>query len=225
VVELLVVVVIMGVLALLAITAMRPLRTSGRRMKCAANLRQIAVLMAGYLADNNGYYPIASEELKNSKGENIGVREFWPGKLVKHSGLQNYNCFVCPGLKTEEVHPDLVNSRKGNDFAFAYVSYGINRYALSPSLSEERGPINARKISEPSKVLMLVDFDSKSQPNMGWHLATRATMLAGWDYNRERHHGAVNVLFCDGHVELVTSSETMGGKAAGGEPWFEKQFY
>ncbi|HWL54909.1 MAG TPA: prepilin-type N-terminal cleavage/methylation domain-containing protein [Chthoniobacteraceae bacterium] len=224
-VELLVAIALIAFLGVLVFSFSGRIRVTSDRMKCTGNLRQIFVLMQAYLDDHNGHFPVAAEELRNAAGEKIGVREFWGGKLVKHSGVSDYRCFVCPALNPAEVHRDLLTSRRGNDFAFAYVSYAINRHGLSPSISDERGGANSRRITEPSKVLMLVDYDSKSQPNLGWHLVSRDVMAAGWEYNAARHGGAVNALFCDGHVELISSLETLKGKSASGAPWFEKQFY
>lgn len=57
-IELLVVLGILGVLAALLLAAFTRVRHNAQRTTCASNLKQIALAMQQYTADNGGYYPL-----------------------------------------------------------------------------------------------------------------------------------------------------------------------
>jgi len=73
-IELLVVVAIIGLLAGLLLPALARVKESGQRTACVNNLRQLALSMALYAGDHNGYYPVR------------GLANRWPSQLQNSYG-------------------------------------------------------------------------------------------------------------------------------------------
>lgn len=197
------------------------LSQQSRRVKCAGNLRQIAALMQLYLGDHQYRFPPGGIEVRNDAGK--VQRKFWGEFLTEHSGLKDLRCFICPSVSKEEIIPGLLKNQTG--FNMAYVSYGINRYGIAPSLTDgTRAPAVLSKIPEPSKMLLLVDHEDKGQPNDGWYLVDHSNADKTFANVSKRHSGTLNVLYCDGHVETGVTKEKLLGKSRSDYPWAQEHY-
>ncbi len=216
--ELLVALVVAAILLGLLLAGVQQIGLRGRTSKCLANLRQISALMQGYLNDHRMIYPQASWQ-KVENGKTSGPVLFWGQLIADHAGLKDLRCFICP--EVTDLHPSLKSNAGG--YGFGSVSYGINRYGVAPAVSDVYSAASQLTIKEPSRVLLLLDFDSPNQPYDGWYVATRGGANNSWDHLQQRHEGSVNALFCDGHVRSFTHKDELVGATASGYPWAEYQ--
>jgi prepilin-type N-terminal cleavage/methylation domain-containing protein len=91
-IELLVVIAIVAILASLLLPALSRARGAAMRISCATNLRQVAVVMAMYAGDNDGYYP--NYDPGAAINWPAGLEQGMPGILAEYGG--NTTVFYCP---------------------------------------------------------------------------------------------------------------------------------
>lgn len=181
-VEILVVVAIIAVLIVLLVPAAQTMSASGRTAKCASNLRQIGNGYALFSAENNGEIPFAWDYGMSAVAE-IGPYINVPGWWSMLRG-EKAVVSICPA--DDKGRPD-----------------GWPSYAFNIHLGDSRdGPRRKRaSFATPSKIcvagdgrgdLFLIDSQERNSNPAGasfqWQL---------------RHGGGANVLFLDGHVELM----------------------
>ena len=186
-VELLVVIVIIGILAGIALPVFQKAQESARATQDASNLRQIGIGIQAYRSDNDG-------DILDS--EKSPVAALYP------TYVPAYKAFKSPFDK----------NTTGETAETAQISYGINGVA---GAGGKILGLNGSKINYPSNYLLLaprVDTASVSgdtvtftalRPNAadGFDITTpKATPTKGTHKNRTM----VNVLFADGHTEAIT---------------------
>lgn len=217
--EILVAVSILSILIALAIPATKAVGIKAKQVKCLGNLRQISTLMQNYLTDHNMVYPAGAYQ-KVENGVAVGALLFWGQALAEHGQLKDLRCFICPCVK--DIHPSLKSN--AGAYGFGSVSYAINRYGIGPGSTDSYLPPSHTSLSEPSRLLLLFDYDSPSQPYDGWYIANRDAIANAWETATQRHSGVINALFCDGHVESIREKQTMIGSSAKEYPWAEFQY-
>lgn len=203
-VELLAVIVIVTILIALGFPLLGNFLRKSRGVGCANNLRQISAMMESYLADNNFRYPLAAWQ--DHSVTNAYNYHFWAEKLVpKYGSPDSLSAFVCPGVARSNI-PKALADRVGGH---AYVSYGLNRYGVSPVESETPNLHPALKtlMDNPSRLMLMLDMEETQQHYDGWYWTTQNTLTdENWKAISKRHQLA-NVLFCDGHIEPMKIEE------------------
>lgn len=224
-IEIIVVIAVCLVLAVLIVNFQVRAVETAHTVTCSRNLREIYVLMAQYLKDHNNQYPAAATETRDEHG-NLVSRIFWAQEIATYTGITVADGagqpFVCPA--TKDANPGLMGRKGPYGSVFAYVTYAINRYGISPGLTDSSLPAVASSIENPAHTLLAVDWDSKSQPWEGWYLVSRSEMDKDWDYITERHSGKVNALYCDGHVKTHADKEQFLGSSRRDAPWKELKY-
>ncbi len=205
--ELLVALILVAVVLVIGFSGLQRATRSSKGVRCLQNLRQIAVLFQGYLADRNQTYPHAYTQ--------IGYR-FWPKDLMDAAGDTRESLrglFLCPGVRN--AVPAFYTPASGpvdpGNGTYAYVSYAVNAFGVAAPTTYAPGlrPARQTAISEPSKLLLLVDFDDTAQPYEGWYYAWSSALDQNWAAIEPRH-GTVNALFCDGHARPMSHGEVTG---------------
>ncbi len=185
---------------------------SSREVRCLANLRQIAAYMNVYLAGHQQTYPYSFYE--NTEGKD---RLFWATSLVKAADVADYGAFICPSVK--DIHPYLKQNAAAGA---AYISYGINRSGLAPSIADRNTRANTANLRQPHEILMAVDCDSRNQPGDGWYSAAPSQLREEFKNHTPlstRHRGTLNALYCDGHAAPITETALLPA-AVSSAPWF-----
>ncbi len=212
--ELLVAIALLAILAAVLLPAFNSLIKHSRNTQCLNNLKQIGSLFQIYLADHNHIYPYSHFQNPDGSG-----RTFWGATLAKAAKLEDYKVFICPSVK--DIHPGLKLFQPGGT---AYVSYGINRYGLAPTINDTNyQPANHLRIREPQLIMLLVDCDASTQPYEGWYEAAPSLIKKEFDTATplsRRHDGYLNLLFADGHVTRYHHTELLNIPSNKDAPWF-----
>lgn len=182
VIELLVVIVIAGILAVLVISAGGRVMERLNESRCAHNLQQLYRGFMLYANDHNGKVPFGAREpdipeINASYYGGIYGKEF-----------KSYIPGGNPGASTGYIEPYLCPAdqevRSGTTRGFFGHSYGVN---MTICRDQYNRVVNWKY---PARTFLLAD--SKKD------VIARTLPNANLD---SRHHGGANTLFLDGHVE------------------------
>ncbi len=190
-IELLVVIAIISILAALLAPALRKSRDTALSIKCMNNLHQIGAILCMYNGDNNGYVPTTwYPEWWVSLGSYFGRSEP-PGSAALRAALNCSGLVSCPSAQRQ--HPDYPS----------LVTYGINGRQNNGT----GGAIGWRvsDVVNPARTCLVADgyFSGLAPPSGPWNVQV-CDVVAVPDFV---HSGGVNVLFFDGHVELVPGTQ------------------
>ena len=213
--ELLVVIAVVGLLAALGFPALKRSMQAGNQAKCMGNLRQIGALLAAYAADHDGMTVPA----RNNSWLNFGeILSTWSGEAGPNGKLAGggFGCWKCP---ENRVQIRCCGSEGGESAG----SYAINGYNATDngSAGDNRYAGNRlSNISQPSKLYMITEatyfrLDLLKDDGVG---SVPAGMYTQGTCIRYAHSGKVNMVFADGHGELLPGPLRGYGTSLGGDP-------
>jgi len=222
-IELLVVVAIIAVLVAVLLPAMAGAREQARSVLCSAQDRQMGNAMMLYAGDY-GRFPWSRWE-GYREGTYKYVKDFWymtltPGYLSDVSKL-----YVCP----TDASIDLAGT-----IGIWNMSYGVNESGPCPyrQKNESSGQITGFKTYSPEMVPSPNTSALMSETTSKFPGQAYRYVVSGWtryhDYRYwpgDRHRGGSNVVFCDGHVQMLTWDELLPGVPAGQGPLAEQLWY
>jgi len=190
-IELLVVIVIIGILAGLVVPIGKKALDRVSLAECQARLQQIGVAHSLWSQDNN-LQMVPPFNIDPAPGEENMP---WMERLLPY----------LPGLDAEDrVDPDTVFNcprRKALSGNAQWWQEGVS-FALNTFQQESQWDFKALRIPEPSKILHITEV---VETNTEWaNTADGARFGAPLAF---RHGKFANALFCDGHVEALTSEE------------------
>ncbi len=216
-VELLVVIAIVALLAALGFPALKRSIQAANQAKCMGNLRQIGALMMAYAADHDGMTVPAV----NSGGGNFGeILIDWKGSKMDanyriNGGFENWRC---PENRVQ-IH---ACGSEGGESAASYAINGWNREMDASGWSGDNRYAGNRlgNISQPSKLYMVTEaayfrIENWKDDGVG---SVPAGLYTKGPYFRYAHSGKVNMVFADGHGELLPGPLRGYGTHLGGEP-------
>lgn len=214
--ELLAVISIVGVLLLLGFATLGKTGSAADNARCVQNLRQMGTAIAVYTSDNNGYLPLATEELPALNRYRHWFHALWDGALwySKQGPLPNNNredakiltAYHCP------ANPYRIGPK-----------WKWPNYAYNSGLGFITDNVNLRvrmaQLREPAKVVMMGDGGIRggqgaanppgSGPDKAVFHVTSATSWSRWGLSIgfDWHQQHANFLLADGHVESLTRAE------------------
>ncbi len=200
-VEVLVIVGVVGVLAALLLPAIKSAVESGNQAKCTSNLRQLSSAAVTYTADHDGWlppmrYPYNYTWWPDAISPYLTEKP-WESTLATTSGV-----FRCPSGSKDWPYKGTSIEIAGVNYAYnAKVGYIVN--GDPTGLTTIPAPLSPsyrlRKMATckyPSQTALIMDGDSQRiQFEFYRKSDVQPTNL--------RHHKRANVLFVDGHVDLV----------------------
>jgi prepilin-type N-terminal cleavage/methylation domain-containing protein/prepilin-type processing-associated H-X9-DG protein len=203
-IELLTVIAIIGILAAILIPVVGRVRESARGASCRSNLRQLHLAARLYLEDNdqrfphfNQWYQATGNVLNNEPAG--GFREYIVEGLVNpQSGDDNDTIATCPTLRSQGAVWSGINH-----------TYAMSNYA---STGSPRSLNTAGAISEASQMahFMHARQQVETQPGRDFFYTPFVHGSGGVGNIMNTafpHNDTNNVVFFDGHVELLTRAE------------------
>ena len=238
--ELVVVVVVTGFLALLALPALGNAKVNSRQLSCMNNLRQLGLAQRLYVVDYQQYTAC----LNASKQMYI-----WPTRMLSYAGGQR-GIFCCPAAPANSWWNTNLNDTlsgpsgnyvKGEDgirdqfsilissrFSLGYNDWGLSLNAnlgLGGDVdgSVNLGPVRDGDVVAPSQMIMLGDTPAlAANTYYGANLDPTDIKGASTYYNgsqlpANRHQYQTDLVFTDGHVEAPLQSQLIN--SASNNPW------
>ena len=199
-IELLVIVAILALLTALLLPAFARARDGSRRAPCASNLRQIALGIAQYAGDADGYFPLACPDTNNNGFCDAGDRG-WASAVQPYLG--STQVLQCP---SEPTAPSVNPAQSG------YTDYFYNSQigALSgPSVSQSQ-------LVHSANIVLSGDGygpDGVSIYAVNGGSGTPANSLPPYGA-ATRHGGGALYAFCDGHVKWLQPAALSGSNIA-----------
>lgn len=197
--EILVSIVIVSILAALLVSGFSSYKTKSEGVVCSNSMKQIFQAIMQYAADNNNNLPFSAPG-----------GQFWGDPLVNDGYLTTeFMRRACPST-----------ARK-----LGYIgSIGYNYSVLGNTEPGAIGSVKTVSVGSLSKTCMLMDghnvhnyFGLESDPN---NVLRNGQQIVLWSKDFIRpdgqyfpvgHGNSLNIMFCDGHVELI-SKETFWDK-------------
>jgi prepilin-type processing-associated H-X9-DG protein/prepilin-type N-terminal cleavage/methylation domain-containing protein len=191
-IELLVIVVIIGILATMCMTAVSKVREKGQLTVCASNLRQIMGATLTYINDNNGKMPLVYQN-------EVGDGSRWAVQILGYLGDtspridEGDSVFRCPAdnvVRTESI-------------VSTPCSYGLNVYVHVNGIASNTTRKYFAIIPDPAKTIFYGEVWSGA--NTVLHSLSTG---AGEQFLGNYHDGkGSNYAFADGHVEFLSKDE------------------
>jgi prepilin-type N-terminal cleavage/methylation domain-containing protein len=217
-IELLVVLAVVAVLMALLLPSLGKARALAKRIRCGANLKQLALAWNAYLIDSNGrFYQDFTANV--SYGGWRGIKGWWPRPLNPYVGLADPNSatehsakvFYCPADKggipgaflRDKAYQVNGTSYQTNIFLIGQDNcqpFSEQTRELDLAIAERLPNLAVNRVAKNhSQLLLIGDFGWINQWKPRPHPRPEWKELAEWHGKADCH----NVAFLDGHMALL----------------------
>jgi len=218
-IELLVVIAIIAILAAILFPVFARARENARRASCSSNLRQIGLAVMQYVQDYDEKYPKLNNIIDNQIPDA-------PSVIWTRTGTSTYNWLwmtqVYPYVKSAQVFRCPSFAATPDYDSYINMNYGANTMVIR---TEAAGSLSVAALQAVASTYMILDagtyqmsYTRVASPasftyvpgtaafaNSGSSVDTRFN--APQDWQKGRHFHGVNVIFADGHVKWLKSSD------------------
>jgi prepilin-type N-terminal cleavage/methylation domain-containing protein/prepilin-type processing-associated H-X9-DG protein len=205
-IELLVVIAIIAILAAMLLPSLSRARAMGKASNCQSNLRQMALGMSSYTIDTD-YYPVGHTTIGDIVWPSL-IRQFVTDpaifKCPAEESDADWDVRFGSGLPAEYGYEeDEFRLRPGTPFSYGNNNWGSSDFHVpqlglgSHAGDAKWGPVAAAHVVDASDMIALGD----SFADGSWDAFIDSDQVREFPF--ARHIFRTQIVFCDGHVELL----------------------
>ena len=225
-VELLVVIAIIAVLAVVGFSVAPKMMKKAKQTRSMGNMRQVAIMMNAYAAENGGKLPAPREDNSGNNGSTPNPDRpsnwHWHQAIIEEA-YPDVPIWKIVGDREwwKEADPIVLNPQFKDNDAFQpwYPGYAMN-FGIAANVlktggwfAQSRHRTHLSSIPDPALTPLIV-------PHWDWHTSN---FLSGTALTSDKRSddflidGKLNITFVDGHSELIRFADSNGTRLANSE--------
>ena len=202
---------IVAVLTALLLPAISRVRAQSDQARCIANLKQLHLAVQSYANEHNGKVPAGNSGPANNPGGPLDnwlvvLRPYIEVKQESKTAIDNV--LSCPAARREY------------DADTFTATYGYNAMIISTdSSNNSRSQMRTVNIPKPARTCLIMDGKNAwegraTSPSAFWMFQVSGNPASRPAPRDFVHSGKANVLFCDGHIELLGNEDIPEGNTS-----------
>ena len=220
-IELLVVIAIIAILAAMLLPALNKARMTAMKASCQGNLKSMGSAVQMYVADHDDTMP-------GLNGLSNYYNAWWKARIAPYMGIplkpaDNWSTwrkqlssgsFRCPVWRLELITNTAGRPEDDHIYAGGYGYAYLGDIVSTGYQHSSRGIfwVKAGKVAKPSETLLIGDCADGNITNSSYNVVLYYSGNSNGVPDPDRHEKALNTLWVDGHVSLLSVMDYKAGK-------------